>query len=182
MDGRRMDLPTIFMGKETIQKGYKMSTTQPTGDPTCFSQQMTTDNSNNITWVGGQPQTTGTQINIPQINFPTPQNGPPTTVTVSGTGISFASDRKMFCDRRKHRMYRAIGEICPCFTPFTPWNAPPNGEEGFFVHEGVQYYINAKGLASRVYKLFERLEIQEELIDELKAEITRLKEDNNDNS
>ena len=149
------------------------TTDNTTSNHIVYNTHSTTTTGNGITLV---PTATGTSSGL-YIN----QNGTGTSITItnSGSGISVFSDdlqRRVFCAHRKHRMYRAIGETCPCFKDAGfIWGLPIDNDEGFFEHEGIQYYINKEGLARGTSEIFDQMELQEELIHELREEITRLR-------
>ncbi len=101
---------------------------------------------------------------------------------ISGcTGVSFAAPdpRRLYCDRPEHRMYRAIRETCPCFKDRDNRFGDVyvrDGAQGVYDQGGHTYFIDSDGLARRMSSIFERLDVQEELINELRNEVARLKE------
>ena len=141
-----------------------------------YNTHSTTTTSSGISLVPSTTTTTGASNGL-YIN----QNGTGTAITItnSGSGISVFSDdlqRRVFCAHRKHRMYRAIRETCPCFKDAGYiWGLPADGDEGFFEHEGVQHYIDKEGLSRGTSQIFDQMELQEELIHELREEIARFR-------
>ncbi len=84
----------------------------------------------------------------------------------AGHNTSRTLMRSVFCDQHKHRIYKAIGERCPCFEKLSygdggsVGNHRLKGAESIITHNGVVYFVDPEGLALRVSELFGALKEQ----------------------